>query len=159
MKKEDELLGLNLKEESEEEYHTVEEIMVSDVSVEFEESEDLEAEDPAICDIVVPSLESLNVKDDEESDASKSDDNNEQSASNNEQSASKRQRSKRKKGQKLSQDDVVEMKSGKKTAVKGAKKSKDSTGLKCASCKESFPSRNKLFDHLKTTGHSAPLSK
>ncbi|KAI5171368.1 DnaJ-like protein subfamily A member 5 [Nematocida sp. LUAm3] len=31
--------------------------------------------------------------------------------------------------------------------------------LSCAKCKEIFPSRNQLFEHLKDTGHSAPLKK
>lgn len=31
--------------------------------------------------------------------------------------------------------------------------------LRCAVCKSEFPSKNKLFDHLKKTGHSVPLSQ
>lgn len=30
--------------------------------------------------------------------------------------------------------------------------------LHCVTCNKEFPSRNKLFDHLKTTGHASALS-
>lgn len=29
--------------------------------------------------------------------------------------------------------------------------------LHCVTCNNEFPTRNKLFDHLKTTGHASPL--
>ena len=29
---------------------------------------------------------------------------------------------------------------------------------KCMVCKEAFPSRTKLFEHIKATGHAVPLS-
>lgn len=30
--------------------------------------------------------------------------------------------------------------------------------LHCVTCNNEFPTRNKLFDHLKTTGHASPLT-
>jgi len=38
--------------------------------------------------------------------------------------------------------------------MKKAEQEKD-TGLKCKTCNAVFPSKTKLFDHLKQSGHAA----
>lgn len=46
-----------------------------------------------------------------------------------------------------------------KSNSEGIENTKTSNDLKCASCSKTFPSKNKLFSHLKSSGHSIYLPK
>ena len=52
------------------------------------------------------------------------------------------------------------MKRAKKAAKQAEDGGSDSPDLphKCMKCKTGFPSKTKLFDHLKETNHAAPVS-
>ena len=57
---------------------------------------------------------------------------------------------------------IIEAKKSKKAKSKKANNDEDADSisrndLTCAQCKGSFPSKNKLFDHLKKTGHALYL--
>ncbi|CAG8422616.1 unnamed protein product [Penicillium salamii] len=46
-----------------------------------------------------------------------------------------------------------------KKAKKAAKEANQSSGFACANCQESFPSKNKLFDHIQELDHAQPVKK
>ncbi|ODM95919.1 DnaJ subfamily C member 21 [Orchesella cincta] len=65
---------------------------------------------------------------------------------------SKKKRRRAKKGE-ISAENVVE-----KNDEMEEPKSADNTPAKCIVCNQDFPSRSKLFRHIKSTGHAAPIT-
>ncbi|XP_070194887.1 dnaJ homolog subfamily C member 21-like isoform X2 [Littorina saxatilis] len=59
----------------------------------------------------------------------------------------------------LAQEDTSQIK-GESTqgAVRNARPVKVKDSQKCMVCQQAFPSRSKLFEHIKTTGHAVPLT-
>lgn len=54
---------------------------------------------------------------------------------------------------------TVDRKPPVRTKTSETEDSSTAPNLRCAICQTDFPSKNKLFDHLKKTGHSIPISQ